>query len=350
MMLNNSLEQMIRGKNILVTGGTGSIGRALVHKILQYHPAVVRIYSRDETKQFELYQSLDNVKNVRFLIGDVRDRQRLGLALEDVHTVYHTAALKHLSACEYNPFEAVKTNVLGTQNLIDQCIDKGVKQVIGISTDKVVNPISILGTTKLLAEKLLIAGNGIKGRHQTIFSCVRFGNVAGARGSVIPLFLDQLRRKKSLTVTDPLASRFIMSSDEAVELILKAAALGIGGAVFILPMPSVRVIDVAEAMLERYETVYGEKITLEITGLRSGEKLHEDLVFAEESTKAFLLNDLIIIPSEFSNSIPGTLLSAQKTAKLVLNSGEQIPLSKPEILKLVQKVDVMNLLKWDDSK
>jgi UDP-N-acetylglucosamine 4,6-dehydratase len=345
MMLSLNLERMIQGKNILITGGTGTIGSALVRKILGYQPAVVRIYSRDETKQLELLLSLKNPANVRYLIGDIRDSERLGKAFEDIDYVFHTAALKHLPACEFNPFEAIKTNVIGTQNLIDQSIAKGVKLVIGISTDKVVNPSSILGTTKLLAEKLLIAANFSKGRHRTIFSCVRFGNVAGARGSVIPVFLDQLSRHETLTVTDPQMTRFIMSTDEAVDLVLKAASLAGGGEIFIFTMPSVKVNDIAEAIAGRFMKVTGETVKIEISGLRPGEKLHEELIVTDELHKTFRYENLLILASDYGHLPPGIPLDLSNPP--VLSSDAQEPLSQTEILELVKPVDRCNILKWE---
>ncbi len=346
-MPDQNLPRLIQGHNILVTGGTGSIGAALVKKLLSYHPAVIRIYSRDETKQLELCLSLGNPANVRYLIGDIRDTERLGMALEDIDIIFHAAALKHLSACEFNPFEAIKTNVIGTQNLIEQSIKKGVKLVIGISTDKVVNPSSILGITKLLAEKLLIAANFTRGKHHTIFSCVRFGNVAGARGSVIPVFLDQLSRNKALTVTDRQMTRFIMSADEAVDLVLKATALASGGEIFIFTMPSVRVIDVAEAVAGRYQEISGEPVANEITGLRPGEKLHEDLMTADELTRTFCFENLFILANGYGHLPPGVPLDPSNLP--ALSSKDQEPLSQAEILQLVRSVDRFNILKWENE-
>jgi UDP-N-acetylglucosamine 4,6-dehydratase len=345
MMLSLNLERMIQGKNILITGGTGTIGSALVRKILEYQPAVVRVYSRDETKQLELSLSLKNPANVRYLIGDIRDSERLAKAFEDIDYIFHAAALKHLPACEFNPVEAIKTNVIGTQNVIDQSLAKGVKLVIGISTDKVVNPSSILGITKLLAEKLMIAANFSKGRHRTIFSCVRFGNVAGARGSVIPVFLDQLSRNKILTVTDPKMTRFIMSTDEAVDLVVKAASLASGGEIFVFTMPTVKVMDVAEVIAERFRKVTGESVKIEISGLRPGEKLHEELIAADELPLTFRLEELLIRASSYGHMPPGIPLDLSNPP--VLSSDAQEPLSQTEILELVKTVDRCNILKWE---
>lgn len=195
------MENIFKDKKIIVTGGTGSIGSEIVRRVLQYDPEVVRILSRDESKQFELEQEIGDLENVRFLIGDVRDKDRLNRAFEDVDIVFHAAAMKHVPACEYNPFEAVKTNVVGTQNVIDAALDNGVGKVIAISTDKAASPINTMGATKLLAEKQIIDANFYKGHRKTVFSCVRFGNVMGSRGSVIPLFEKQIKNGGPVTVT-----------------------------------------------------------------------------------------------------------------------------------------------------
>ena len=347
MISHANLEGIIQGRNILVTGGTGPIGSALVQKILAYQPATVRIFSRDETKQLELSLRLGNPVNVRYLIGDIRDGSRLGTALDDIDIVFHAAALKHLPACEFNPFEAIKSNVLGTQNLIEQSIANGVKLVIGISTDKVVNPSSILGITKLLAEKLLITANFIKGKHHTTFSCVRFGNVAGTRGSVIPIFLDQLSRTQTLTVTDPQMTRFLMSTDDAVNLVLKAASFASGGEIFIFTMPSVKVINVAEAIADRYQKITGKPVKIEISGLRPGEKLHEELITVDELGNVYRFEDLLILANGAGHLPPGTPMDLSNPP--ILSSKDQSPLAAEEILKLVRTVDHMNILQWEAS-
>jgi len=183
---------LFKNKKILITGGTGSIGQEIVREVLKHEPAVVRILDIDETKQFELQQEYEDYENIRFLLGDIRDKERLYRAIEDIDIVFHTAALKHVQACEYNPFEAVKTNVIGTQNLIDVAIDEEVEKVIFTSSDKAVNPTNVMGATKLLAERLITSANYYKGARKTVFSSVRFGNVLGSRGSVIPLFKNQI--------------------------------------------------------------------------------------------------------------------------------------------------------------
>jgi len=222
-----------KNKKILVTGGTGSIGQEIMREILRYEPEVVRILDVDETKQFELEQEYGNRENVRFLLGDIRDKERLYRAIEDIDIVFHTAALKHVLACEYNPFEGVKTNVIGIQNLISVCIDEEVEKVIFTSSDKAVNPTNVMGATKLLAERLMTSANYYKGTRRTIFSSVRFGNVLGSRGSVIPLFKKQIEAGGPVTLTNKEMTRFIMPMRDAINLLFKATELAQGGEIFI---------------------------------------------------------------------------------------------------------------------
>ncbi len=295
-------------KSILVTGGTGSIGSEIVRNVLQHKPRVVRIFSNDEDGQFKLEQELQNYDNLRFLIGDIRDRERLKRATEDIDFVFHAAALKHVPLCEYNPFEAVKTNVVGTQNVIEAAMDEEIDKLITISTDKAVNPISVMGATKLLEERLTISANYYKGDRKTAFSCVRFGNVLDSRGSVIPLFEEQIKKGAPVTITDPNMTRFIMSIPKAVELVFKAAEMAQGGEVFIFKMPAVRVGDLAEVMIEKLALVYGyapKDIVISITGKRPGEKQNEKLMTREESEKARETEDMfIVLPDEGTADYP----------------------------------------------
>lgn len=288
----------LKGKKVLVTGGTGSIGSEIVRQALAQDPAVVRVYSRDEGKQFDLQQELRAHDNVRYLIGDIRDRERLRRALEDIDVIFHAAALKHVPACEFNPFEAVKTNVLGVQNLIEAALDEEVEKVIAISTDKVANPTNTMGATKLLSERLIAAANYYKGSRRTVFSCVRFGNVVGSRGSVIPLFHEQIRRGGPVTVTDPEMTRFMMTIPQAVQLVLRAAEMAQGGETFILKMPVVRLGDLVAAMLDELAPRYGfppRAVPVEIIGLRPGEKKDEELMTEEEAGRALELPDMFVI-------------------------------------------------------
>ncbi|MFU1796327.1 UDP-N-acetylglucosamine 4,6-dehydratase family protein [Paenibacillus azoreducens] len=298
---------MFKDKTILVTGGTGSIGSEIVRCILRENPKVVRIYSRDESKQFALQQEFEAYKNVRYLIGDIRDKERLSYAAEGVDFIFHAAALKHVPACEYNPMEAVKTNVLGVQNVIEVAIEHNIEKMVAISTDKVVNPTNTMGATKLLSEKLISAANMYKGSKRTIFSCVRFGNVMGSRGSVIPLFKDQILKGHDITVTHKEMTRFMMSIPQAAELVLKAAEQAYGGEVFVLKMPVLKIMDLAVALIKSFENTDGSFYNgriLEI-GIRPGEKLYEELMTLEESERAFENDHMYVITSPFQNESLG---------------------------------------------
>ncbi|SEJ23550.1 UDP-N-acetylglucosamine 4,6-dehydratase family protein [Paenibacillus polymyxa] len=292
---------MFTNKIVLVTGGTGSIGSEIVRNVLSYNPKALRIFSRDESKQFDLQQELKEFTNIRYLIGDIRDKQRLSYAMEDVDYIFHAAALKHVPACEYNPMEAVKTNVIGVQNLIETAIEHNVEKVVAISTDKVVNPTNTMGATKLLSERLISAANLYKGSKRTIFSCVRFGNVMGSRGSVIPLFRDQIAKGMPVTVTHAEMTRFMMSIPQAAQLVIDAAHYSQGGEVFVLKMPILKITDLAQCLVDSYEEAVGQPYRGEIieTGIRPGEKLYEELMTLEESERALENGQMYIIPSLF---------------------------------------------------
>jgi len=291
------MEKEFRNKTILVTGGTGSIGSELVAQLLKFKPKQIRVLSRDESKQYYLQERLNYPKNLRLLIGDIRDKERLDLALRNVDIVFHAAALKHVPFCEYNPFETVKTNILGSQNIIDAALKYGVKKVVAISTDKAANPDNIMGTSKLMMEKLFINANYYTGKAETKFSCVRFGNVAWARGSVLPLWKNQAERKKTIHVTDKEMTRFLMTIDNAAKLVLKAAQLSHGGEIFILKMPAIKLADLANLFIKKHFP--GQKIKIKVIGLRPGEKIHEELFGGNDQYKQILENKemLIIVPN-----------------------------------------------------
>lgn len=266
------------------------------------------------------------------IVGDIRDLKRLETAFKDIDIVFHAAAYKHVPLCEYNPMDAVKTNVIGTQNIIDAAITTGVEKVILISTDKAVNPANVMGATKLLAERLMISSNAYGGRDGTKFSCVRFGNVLNSRGSVIPVFKKQIKNGGPLTITDEGMTRFIMHIHEAAKLILNAGRLSEGSEIFILKMPSVAVPDLAEAMIEYYAPKYGynvEDIDVEIIGKRIGEKLHEELMTPDEILYAEETKDLFIIRKEIVENHPN----------FIYDSSEIGQLSKDEILKVLSELE-----------
>ncbi len=324
---------IFRGKNIMVTGGTGSIGSDIVRKVLQREPEVVRVLSNDENCLFGLEQELRGYSNLRFLVGDVRDKERLQRALKNIDFVFHAAALKHVPLCEYNPFEAVKTNVLGTQNVIEVAMEEEVEKLITISTDKAVNPVNVMGATKLLAERLTISANYYKGERRTVFSCVRFGNVLDSRGSVVPSFREQIRKGGPLTLTNPDMTRFVMSIPKAVELVLEAAAMAQEGEIFIFKMPALRIGDLAEAMIEELAPQYGyarESIKVEISGKRAGEKIYEELLAADEATNASETENMFIItpaagngetkgasPNDYRSDQDGILLDKEEIKQIL---------------------------------
>ena len=284
--------QMLNGKNILITGGTGSFGRKFCKTFLQrYTPKKLIIFSRDELKQHEMRINGFDDPTLRFFIGDIRDKNRLKRAMSEVDIVIHAAALKQVPSCEYNPFEAVKTNILGAQNVIDSAIDCGVKQVVALSTDKAVNPVNLYGATKLCSDKIFIQGNSYSGTQGTRFSCVRYGNVIGSRGSVIPLFVEQ-RKTGKVTITDRRMTRFWLSLEQAVEVVVKALSHMQGGEIFVPKIPSMKIVDLAKAIAPDCE--------IEIIGIRPGEKLHEILITEEDGRSTVEYDGLYVISPQFS--------------------------------------------------
>jgi len=337
------MENEFKNKRILVTGGTGSIGSVIVKELLKYKPKQIRVYSRDETRQFELSHKLDAGTGVNFLIGDIRDKERLNMAMENIDIVFHAAAMKHVPACEKNPFEAVKTNVQGTQNVIDCAFKNNVSKVIGISTDKATDPTSVMGCTKLLAEKLMLASFFYKGSKKTKFCFVRFGNVLGSRGSVIPLFIEQLKNNRPLTITDSDMTRFLMSIPQAVGLVFKAVAMMKDREIFVLKMPVVKIGDLAQATIETYQEVNNLDIkpNLKIIGKKNGEKMHERLLTIEESDNALETKEVFIIlpnvkfdKNEYQNFKQQVYLGAKKAKQLNYDSLGQKTMTVNEIKKL----------------
>jgi len=330
------MKNIFKDKNILVTGGTGSIGSEIVRKVLQYEPKVVRVFSNDENAQFNLQQELQSCQNVSFLIGDVRDRERLRMAAEAVDFIFHAAALKHVPFCEYNPFEAVKTNVLGTQNVIEVAMEIDAEKLISISTDKAVNPVNVMGATKLLAERLITSANYYKGWKKTTFSCVRFGNVLDSRGSVVPLFREQIKKGGPLTITNPDMTRFVMSVAKAAELVLKATEIAQGGEIFIFKMRALRIGDQAEVMVKELAPQYGydpAKIQIEITGKRLGEKFDEELMTEEEAEDAYEGEDMFVVMPQVPRE---NLVTKGASAKRYSSKNERL-LTREEIKTILEE-------------
>lgn len=282
---------ILKGRSVLVTGGTGSFGRKFIESALSQDPQRVIVFSRDELKQSELEKQFppDKFPAIRYFIGDVRDAQRLRRAMSGVDYVVHAAALKQVPACEYNPIEAIKTNVHGAENIIEAAIDAGVTRVIALSTDKAVNPVNLYGATKLVAEKLFIQGNSYAGEKGPRFSVVRYGNVVGSRGSVVPLFREQ-RKTKKITITDARMTRFWITLDQGVEFVTSALAQMHGGEVFVPKLPSMNIMDLARAI--------APGCAIDTIGIRAGEKLHESLISVDEARHSVELADRFVIKPE----------------------------------------------------
>jgi UDP-N-acetylglucosamine 4,6-dehydratase len=334
----------INNKKILITGGTGSLGRKLVCNVLQYKPKVVRIYDVDETEQFEFQHELKEYKDItRFLLGDVRDRERLIRAAEDVDIIIHTAALKHVMACEYNPFEAVKTNIIGIQNVIDASIANNVERIIFTSSDKAVNPSNTMGATKLLAERLMTSANYYKGKRKCIFSSVRFGNVMGSRGSVIPLFEQQIKAGGPVTITDNGMTRFMMSMAQAVELVFQSMEMAQGGEVFIFKMPTVNISNLAEVLIEELAPRYNhraEDVDIEMIGSKPGEKMYEELMTEDEASRSLEREDMFIITPMIMDVLSkynGSAYDATPIHSKDYVSKDVVPLTKDEIRTLLKR-------------
>jgi UDP-N-acetylglucosamine 4,6-dehydratase len=290
---------MLNNKSILITGGTGTFGKAFVKTIIERFPEVKRlvVFSRDELKQYEMGQQFPETKYlaIRYFIGDVRDADRLRRAMEGIDIVIHAAALKQVPAAEYNPFECIKTNVLGAQNVIEACLDTGVKRVVALSTDKAAAPINLYGATKLCSDKLFTAANNIKGHRELRFSVVRYGNVMGSRGSVIPFFLARSKTGE-LPITDPAMTRFNISLQDGVDMVLWALENAQGGEIFVPKIPSYRITDVARAIAPDCEHP--------VTGIRPGEKIHEEMITSSDSFNTVDLGKYFaILPSAGSHSV-----------------------------------------------
>lgn len=291
---------LFRGKKVLVTGGTGSIGSEIVRQLLDCQPEQVRVFSRDESKHFFLQQEIEALNkkvDVRYLIGDIRDKERLAKAFGDVDIVFHAAALKHVPFCEYNPFEAIKTNVYGTQNVIDLAIANNVEKVIAISTDKAVDPNSMMGITKLLMERMVISSHHYLGEAETKFAVVRFGNVLNSRGSVIPTWIQQIKNGGPVTVTDKKMTRFFMSIPEAVNLVFSAASMMLGSEVIVLKMDKENIYQMAKRVIK--EHAGNKKVAIKLTGIRDREKIDE-VLFTKEEKKLMIETDkfFVILPTK----------------------------------------------------
>lgn len=296
-------------KSILITGGTGSFGQAFVRTLLDRFPDIERIvvYSRDELKQYEMAQRLGAHKALRFFIGDIRDEPRLRRALEGIEVVVHAAALKQVPAAEYNPFECIKTNVLGAQNLVEACLDSDVRTVVALSTDKAAAPINLYGATKLCSDKLITAANNVRGERDLKFAVVRYGNVMGSRGSVIPYFLE-CRDQGFLPITDPDMTRFNITLQEGVDMVLWAIEHSLGGEIFVPKIPSYRIMDLAQAIAPGAEH--------RIVGVRPGEKVHEEMITASDSYNTVDLGNYFAILSNSGEHSADAYLARRPGSKV----------------------------------
>ena len=325
---------MFKGKKVLITGGTGSLGSALTQRLLTENVDTIRIFSRNENKQLEMDSKFHDDR-LRFLLGDVRDYNRLTRACEDIDIVFHAAALKHVPIIEYNPFEAIKTNVMGSQNVIDACLEEDVEKAICIGTDKAVSPLNTYGATKSLMEKLFItASNYLKNeRHKTKFIALRYGNVLGSSGSVIPKFINQIKNNGKITITDPNMTRFSISMDEALDFILKVTEIGKGSEIFVPKLKAYSLMDVKDALFD----LLG-KTDEEIVGIRPGEKVNEVLINKDEMKYCWEYQDMYLItnPSvrrfvSSTNEFPGK----KKTESMEVYSSDAVEKIPKEELKRV---------------
>jgi len=280
----------LKNKKILVTGGAGSIGSRIVKKLLEYDVSVIRVFDNDETALFYIGEEHNGGDTVRLLLGDIRDKDRLELALENIDIVFHCAAVKHVPLCEYNPFEAVKTNIMGTHNIIELSIKNNVELFVNVSTDKAVNPISVMGTTKLLSEKIIASTHNRRGQKTTKLCSVRFGNVKNSRGSMYPVFMKQIKEKKCIYVTDMSMTRYMMDVDEAVGLVIKASSICKGGEIFILKMKKYSIGKIATKISKKYN------VPIKIIGNRGNEKTHEELMTKAEKKIMIEHDDMYEIP------------------------------------------------------
>ena len=345
--MNTDKNSFFNNSTILITGGSGSWGGELTRQLLEhYSPREIRIYSRGEHKQVEMRRKFQDAR-VKFYIGDVRDKERAMTATKGVDYVFHLAALKHVPVCEENPYEAVLTNVIGTQNIIDASIKNGVKKFVDVSTDKAVDPFNLYGVTKACGEKLVIAANLVS--DTTKFVCVRGGNVLGTNGSVVPLFHEQLHKLNAVTITDKLMTRFMMRVEEAIELVLHATVNSVGGEVFVMKMPACKIMDLADVMINK---LGNEDSKVQYIGIRPGEKLYEVLISRYEIPRTYDDGKFFVILPQLRLPETEKYYSAKGLSKPTFeefNSNNTIQLTNTEIEQLLIKDNWLIADKKDDS-
>ncbi len=328
------MSKLLSGKKVLITGGTGTLGRALTKKLLEYNIAAIRVFSRDEGKQLDMASQISDDR-IRFIIGDVRDKERLKFAMNDIDIVFHVAALKQVPVAEYNPFEAVKTNVLGSQNVIEACMDQQVEVAMAISSDKAVSPLNTYGATKLVMEKIFMAANYYKGAIPTIFTAVRYGNVLGSRGSVVPQFVKSINNSSRVTVTNPNMTRFNITLTEALNLIIRGLEKAKGSEIFIPKLKAYRLGDLVDAIVELSD----KKVKIEYSSIRPGEKMHEALI--NESEAQYTIEsggDYVLLSPEFYSSSVGLYPGAKEDCIPGDYSSDKVDLiSKSKLKQIIQR-------------
>jgi UDP-N-acetylglucosamine 4,6-dehydratase/UDP-glucose 4-epimerase len=325
---------MFSGKKVLITGGTGTLGRALTRKLLMNDVDTIRIFSRDEGKQLDMQGILDD-KRIRYIVGDVRDKDRIHYAMEGIDIVFHVAALKQVPVAEYNPFEAIKTNVIGSQNVIDACIHNEVEIAMAVSSDKAVSPLNTYGATKLLMERIFTSANFYKGRRRTIFTSVRYGNVLGSRGSVVPLFLKSIENTSSINITDPTMTRFNITLSEALDLILTGLKKAHGGEVFVPKLKAYKLQDLAESIIE----LINKPISINYSSIRIGEKKHEAMINEHESPYTIESDNTYVLLTPEIYEKNNSLYSNSRRNCIAGNySSEKAPLlDKQELKEIIRK-------------
>jgi UDP-N-acetylglucosamine 4,6-dehydratase len=339
MTINSAL---LKGKTVLITGGTGYLGQALTEEILKQNPKSIRIFSRDEVKHFKFQERFSNNKKIRNFLGDIRDYPRLLKATRGADVVIHAAALKRLDLLEYNVDESIKTNILGTLNVVNACLENNVKKAVMISTDKACSPVNTYGACKFVSERIFSESNYNKGDIRTVFTTVRYGNVLESTGSVIPFFSEKIVNGDNIPLTDPRMTRFIISPKEAVELVFNAIKYGTGGEIFVPKLPSFKITDLIEILKEKYH----KKNKVKVIGTRPGEKIHELMINSSEMPRTYEFRNLYVISSSiqgFGNKKPvyiekGRLLKEKKTKEY---SSEDALISKEEVSKIFKKLGLI---------
>ncbi len=344
------MKSFLKNKRVFITGACGTIGKELVQQILKEHePDELIGVDNNESELFFMEQSFNNYKNVHFFLTDVRDKEKLSRKMKGVDIVFHTAALKHVELCEKSPFDAVQTNIHGVQNIIRAAGENRIKKVIFTSSDKAVNPTNVMGTSKLMGERLMTAANSNFIGDGPIFSSTRFGNVIGSRGSVFSVFKQQIQRGGPITLTDPNMTRFIMSIQQAVQLVVNSAELACGGEVFITKMPVINIKDLAEVMIQKLAPVYGyeeQNIELNIIGVKPGEKLYEELINSEETRRAWEIDNYFVVLPAFKNIYRKIMYHypnmIRESVSRPYNSTNEYTLTKSELLSFLDECNIFD--------